>query len=55
MQSSDPGRARKLGSFSMRSDIFEFRDGTMLDKCELGSTEMVVNGVWPKIAVMSRI
>lgn len=52
--SSDPGPARKLWFFFIISDIFESRDGTKLDKCELGSTEMVVNGVWPKTAVMNR-
>lgn len=39
----------------IRSDVCEFRDGTKLDKCELGSTEMVANGVWPEIAAMNRI
>lgn len=43
------------GFFCVRSDIFKFTDRTELDKDELDSTEMVVNGVWLKIAMMNRI
>lgn len=44
------------GFFCVRSDlIFKFRDRTGPDKCELDSTEMVVNGLWLKIAMMNQI
>lgn len=49
-----PRDSREILLLFIISDVFEFRDGTKRDKCERGGTEMVVNGVWPKTAVMNR-